>query len=878
MRVLLSLLIALLVVSNGKVMAFGLPNYLPDGAHPRIFLTPTVVTALQAKVAANDQDWLDLKARADVLVTYSVPAYDRNSWPNNSIPYAYQGGQWLEAAQVLGLAYKMTANAAYAAKLKELIDVIVAAGTTPITVDSGYPSRTVAFAMALMYDWLYDYLDAPTKASMISTINAYYASYVAGAGWYNVAGPAYDNYFGGHLLGFGTCALATYGDNATAPAMMADIRAKWDSTVPASFASGGFAGGANLESYNYGPNHFIRLIQFGVATQTATGEDIYSTYGAKIADNLLYNLKPNRWQSTDEGDMPGSFSGVMPSNLPIVLSGFTPGTAGDQMAYFYANLASTPDTNATNTIQKADPFTRFLFKIPRTQSDYRLTKPLVYRSSGDEHVFMRSSWTDSAVWSSYAAGNIRWTGHETNKAGHIAIQRGTDYLLVNSGQWKGQDGLTGSPSNFNSASQWTNTLYFNDGGAYQYTGSAYLGGQMSLFPDINAVLAYETNTNYTYVKADHTNAYDIRAENRNPAIRSLRYFYRNFVYLNQGTFVVYDRVKALQASFIKKLYWHLNKNGQPVALDSKTTSSTVGSSRLFIKSVFPSTSIVSFGVDITDGSTGAAGGITTPRVEIADATVSTDFNPLSVLIADSNTATMPITEQVLSTVGTMIGTYIKDATNPNVVMFSNDPNNGDVTGNVTYTISAPAGGVSPWHTIVHMPANTYYTVVRPINSNVAQTYQLLMENDPAKGTVIRTSSQGVLRIPPDITIQPPTTTPTTSASGGGGGGGCFIATAAYGSYLHPQVQELRNFRDTYLLTNRPGRAFVALYYHFSPPIADFIAQHETFRLIVRLLLTPIVLAFVNPELSILIILLVPVCWVIRRRWNMKEPVLDISAG
>ena len=93
-----------------------------------------------------------------------------------------------------------------------------------------------------------------------------------------------------------------------------------------------------------------------------------------------------------------------------------------------------------------------------------------------------------------------------------------------------------------------------------------------------------------------------------------------------------------------------------------------------------------------------------------------------------------------------------------------------------------------------------------------------------------------------------------TGGGGSGGSGCFIATAAYGSYLDAHVEVLRRFRDQHLLTNSLGRHFVQFYYRHSPPIATVIRQSPTLRAITRWVLTPIILLIEYPFLAVGIIL------------------------
>ncbi len=104
---------------------------------------------------------------------------------------------------------------------------------------------------------------------------------------------------------------------------------------------------------------------------------------------------------------------------------------------------------------------------------------------------------------------------------------------------------------------------------------------------------------------------------------------------------------------------------------------------------------------------------------------------------------------------------------------------------------------------------------------------------------------------------------------GEGGSPCFIATAAYGTPLAGEIDVLREVRDTYLLDNALGSAFVDSYYHVSPYIADAVASSPVLAAVVRGILVPVIfigkMALHTPALTGFIVLALSILYMRRRK-------------
>ena len=74
------------------------------------------------------------------------------------------------------------------------------------------------------------------------------------------------------------------------------------------------------------------------------------------------------------------------------------------------------------------------------------------------------------------------------------------------------------------------------------------------------------------------------------------------------------------------------------------------------------------------------------------------------------------------------------------------------------------------------------------------------------------------------------------------GGGCLIATAAFGSEMSPQIQQLREIRDNVVMQTVSGKTFMIgfnqIYYSLSPHVADYERENPVFKEAVKITLTP----------------------------------------
>ncbi len=267
---------------------------------------------------------------------------------------------------------------------------------------------------------------------------------------------------------------------------------------------------------------------------------------------------------------------------------------------------------------------------------------LLLRRRRGERV-LASNWSDASDYAFFNVSGAHYSGSTPKYSAHVDLTRGSDYLLVQSNFWKGTgDGINGDPELSETHSALANTLYFWDGGdgaggrCFSQEGT-YNGCQLGF--GIYKAPIQKLAPDYAFAQNDFATAYDYYQV---PSGRTLRYFFRSFLALGDGTYVVWDRIQSTSASHVKQIRWNLSSASTPVRAGN-IISSVVGSSKIFVNTLLPAAAQINLTRNV-DSSNRAANW----RAEVTDGAPAGDLTGLTVFYTTSSTGALPATNRLTS--------------------------------------------------------------------------------------------------------------------------------------------------------------------------------------------------------------------------------------
>jgi hypothetical protein len=712
----------------------------PTAAHPRIVLSSEKLAQLQARATANSADWLAVKKVADKMATYPVLPYTAGT-RSYTINLGYRGSGYLDAIEHLGVAYRVTKHPQYGLKAIEVLKELDKAGLCVLDkvannlcgIDSGngYPLRFYGVAMALGYDWVYDLISPADRTAFVTQINEW-------MDWcenncYQKDGDASNNFFSGYFHFLGLSGYATWGDNVRAVDYVTKAEHLYQIKIASEFSSGGRLEGGNVpEGYAYGSEAISRYLHYLLAVKSSTATYPPLTVGTANLASYTHALKPSRWQIIDNGDWGGDRSGVVLNVLPYMMSELLDGSAEGPRAQALANAIRPLPNGAFYSPSVVDTF--LYMDSSRLVQQYGLGEPLTYRIPASETFLMRSDWTDSAVWLSFAAGARYITGHQNKDAGNITIQRGQDYLLVDGSQYRSGSGSSGTPAG-NLGNQNENTLQFADQGDYNYTGAAYTGGQ-GVWGD-NNILNYEDSPAYTYVRSNLTSAYDITTLKQDPSNRSLISYTRALMYLRPDITIIQDIVNGRKATYTKRLRFHFPS---PVVKSGNNYTVTSGTSRLEVSTIAPAQVSIGQGAIYKPGTTTP----TVNYVEVQNTQAVNSASYLNVMLAVDAYRSITNVSRIEVTNGQFHGALIEK--DMGYVVLMRDSLDEQPAAEVSYKVAESFSGT---HLLVGMLPGGRYDVKRAAG---------VVTCTSAATGAYTASAAGVLNFAAQVTSDLPTST------------------------------------------------------------------------------------------------------------------------
>ncbi|HEX2669999.1 MAG TPA: DNRLRE domain-containing protein, partial [Polyangiaceae bacterium] len=431
------------------------------GTHPRIFLDSAALGSLRAKAQASASSWTTLRNACNAYLngtTKSICYPPPNPIPASCNPYpnlpdvgeGYQGDGYLAAVVNLGVCYQIGSGisdsntSAWGARGADVLATM--SQFTAYQRDDGYGIRNFGVGMALGFDFLYPALSASVKSQVTNSLNAWLS-------WFDSSGltrnQPHANYFAGYYAAKAYAALATEGDNASAPAAWSDFLDRLHRGTASGAPHGGVApyytanltGGGWYEGWQYGNLAVQNMSLPALAARTAKNLDLIQDsarpyrYPLESAAHLMHFSSPSRTE-LDERDTLHSGevcpSNARPSSQLLAVASSLLAKWNDPLAPKFHRFAR--DARSATGVSGAAPWSEFLFwDDSAAEADYS-TLPKSYRATN--YAAMRSDWTTTASWASFRASAYVTALDSTEQypdPGSLAITRGSLPFLVNPG-------------------------------------------------------------------------------------------------------------------------------------------------------------------------------------------------------------------------------------------------------------------------------------------------------------------------------------------------------------------------------------------------------------------------------------------------------------
>lgn len=739
--------------------------------HPRLLLDSATLAALSQNATANTPEWQQLKATCDSFIGGTVGYPTDNAYPNlPNLGAGYQGESYLPALLAEGMCYQVlkpsnpTAAASYGAKA---VDILVKMSTPYTTAagnqgqnpctDNGYGIRFFGVGYGLGYDWVYDLLSSAQRTQIYTTANAWLTA------WENPSPSAcanfeyvhpQSNYFAGYFHAKAVIALATYGDNPSAPAQWSDWFAnQFGQRVQPYYALHLLGGGWPEGFGNYATLAIQNMSLPAREVKTATGQDLVhasAAYGFPLdsADYVMHFTWPSRAYFDDRdtnhaNGIPTPPVGTTQIGLFEQILGEVAYWGSPKVAVLNEYLSEAKA--ATSNYNPADPWLLFLETTPSAPTAALSTLPSSYLAPGLGAVAARSDWTTGASWMSFRAGpyvNNPSQGEEGYDQGSLALVRGSVPLLVNGSGWIVHEPNGSSDENLLYNDQYgsfNNTIYMGNRQIYNIyyvrnmSGSTVVDqyGQAAYTTEGNqvrtAVSAYEDGTDYVYVQATHLeDMYRAFSAGKGVAVWS-----RQIVYLRPDRFVVYDRTTEGSAGYDQFLAWHFPAS--PVAgsaasgqnrLDVTYNGTYAGAMTTVLPANTTTTTVPMYPT---------SNPVKVWQVQVRAPNTNVSQQWLTVFDLSTSATAVAATSPVTVTQGAVVGVRLAASDGNSVVIGSSGTAGVPIAGAIAYSVPVAVAH----HVITELAAATGYNIAVSTNGST-QTITV------SPGGTYVTSGNGVL--------------------------------------------------------------------------------------------------------------------------------------